>query len=199
MMPIVPLFRTIANDYDEPDANKMHSILHSKQWHNDSGHRSNFTHSENLAHSSCRQTVCWTCSRNRSLDRIVAAMVVLTMALPMHAFWCVNVGWPRTSTFFVPVKVPSQIYNSLSLMVFRQNCFADFAYSQQPCLSLCVYPFCVNVCCQIAKILKIITNKQSIISSRMAQDLFFSSLTFILKIILFAFYFIYEYLINGER
>ena len=66
------------------------------------------------------------------------------------------------------------------LILFRQICFADFAYSHHCCLSMCAYvcmcvhalPVCSNVCSQVAKILKKITYVDSNVSSRMTQFTF---------------------------
>ena len=70
------------------------------------------------------------------------------------------------------------------LVIFKQICFADFAYSHHPCLpSVCVFvcicvSFGVNVCCQIAKFWKF-TDMDSSISIQMVQIPFFNSLTII--------------------
>ena len=92
----------------------------------------------------------------------------------------------------------------ISNMIFRQICFADFAHTHHPCLSLCVslcvlpLPIlitpvsrCVCPCvCYLwrksmfpfSKILKQLTYINSNISSRMVPVPFFYSLTFIFKV-----------------
>ena len=63
-----------------------------------------------------------------------------------------------------------------------QICFADFAYSHHPCLSLCVYPVYVNVCSQVRKILTQIHLYRLEHFRWMAQVPLFCSLTFIFKV-----------------
>ena len=70
----------------------------------------------------------------------------------------------------------------ICLLVFRQICFADFAHSNQPYLSVCVCVLVRNICSQVAKILR----KKSYITKRKfpVNVPFFSSLilTYIFKV-----------------
>ena len=48
---------------------------------------------------------------------------------------------------FCALRIAYLIHN----YYFRQICCADFIYSRNPCLSLCMFPVSINACSQVAK------------------------------------------------
>ena len=99
-------------------------------------------------------TVTFEQSPNKELDLIDSMYVISHWHAPHSAL--------LTLSIFVSISHHSSLFLTsltsrplkLLIFLFRQICFADFAYSHNLCLSLCVcITVCVKVCYQVVKIL----------------------------------------------